>query len=241
MIDILFTAWNRLAFTTAAFTSLLENTDWQHVARLVVYDDGSEDGTREWLDGALRASPVPVVFRAERLGSPVAIMQCHINDPDAAPVFAKIDNDVCVPPGWLTATLDVLAQYPFLELLGMEAGMSGVAGRDGILFDGFYGVESASHIGGVGLFRTSAFHCRPAMKPDGRGGFTEWQHTYKPARGWITPDLPIVLLDRLPFEPWIALSREYVENGWQRPWPKWDPRWMEWAYTWFIDTEEAAA
>lgn len=239
-IDILYLAWNRLEFTRFSLRTLLANTDWSLVSRLVVMDDGSEDGTREWLDEALRGVPVETVLRAEGGIGPVALMQRHLADPESAAVFAKIDSDVCVPAGWLSTMLDVLDRYPFVELLGMEAGMSGVAGRDGAPFDGVYGVEPATHIGGVGLMRTSAFTSRPPMQADGRNGFSEFQHTHKPARAWITPDLPVVLLDRLPTEPWRSLSDDYIAAGWQRQFGVWDERWMGWAFDWLPAFEAAA-
>lgn len=232
-VDVVFMAWNRLEFTKASFSALASNTDWDRVRRLVVYDDGSEDGTRDWLEAALADFPADVVFRAERFGSPVSLMAVYLRRDDPAEVFAKIDSDVAVPPGWLGEMLAVLDRNPSVELLGMEAGMTRVAGRDGAPFDGVRTVEPSSHIGGVGLMRRSAFESRAGLAADGRNGFTEWQHTHRPARGWIAPDLPVVLLDRLPFDPWRSLSAEYVERGWQRPWPSWDPVWMRWAWEWF--------
>lgn len=77
------------------------------------------------------------------------------------------------------------------------------------------------------------------MLPSGRSGFSEWQHTYQPVRGWIRPDLPVALLDRVPLEPWLSLSQEYIANGWQRPQGIWDARWMSWAYE-HLETEAAA-
>ncbi len=49
-VDLLYLACNRLEFTQETFTALIANTDWQLVHELFVYDDGSQDGTREWLD-----------------------------------------------------------------------------------------------------------------------------------------------------------------------------------------------
>jgi GT2 family glycosyltransferase len=232
MIDVLYLAWNRLAYTQASFTALLNNTDWSLVKRLWVYDDGSTDGTRDWLDTAIRDSPVEVILRAEESLGPVAIMRRYIDEPNAAPLFAKIDNDIVVPPGWLQAMSDTLERHQNVELLGMEAGMTVVPNRDGAEFDGVYGVERATNIGGVGLMRLSAFRSRPSMRPEGRNGFTFFQHQYRPVRAWITPDLPVLQLDRLPFEPWRSLAAEYVEEGWAREWPPWD-EWMAWTWRWF--------
>lgn len=240
MIEILFLAWNRVEFTRMSLLTLLANTDWTLVARLVVYDDGSDDGTRELLDELLPLFPVDVILRAEKGMGPVAIMRNYVGLTHAD-WFAKVDNDVAVPPGWLDRMLAVAEQNPDVELLGMEAGMTEVVGRVGDhVWDGVYRFEPATNIGGVGLMRTDAFTSRPALYADGRNGFSEWQHTNDPVRGWITPDLPVVLLDRLPFEPWRSLSLEYVERGWQRPWQAWDERWMSWAWEWLAADEVAA-
>jgi hypothetical protein len=240
IVDVIYLTFNRLAFTQTSFAALLSNTDWQHVDRLIVYDDGSEDGSREWVGEAIAACPVHAEVRAEKHLGPVAIMLRHLADPDNAAWFAKIDNDCCVPPGWLPAMLSVLETNPHVELLGMEAGMTAVPGRDGAAFDGVYGFEPATNIGGIGLMSRAMFDRLPAMLPDGRNGFSELQHTYGPVRGWIKPDLPVALLDRVPAEPWLTLSAGYIADGWQRPQGVWDPYWMGWAYEWLPAVEEAA-
>jgi glycosyltransferase involved in cell wall biosynthesis len=240
VIDILYSCWNRRRFVEASLACLAANTDWDKVARLVIYDDGSDDGTREVLDALTRRVPVPTVVRAEQAIGPVGIMLRHIADGDSADWFAKIDSDVCVPPGWLEAMTDVLDRHPKIELLGMEAGMTEVPGRDGAPIDE-HGIQICTHIGGVGLFNRRTFIGGPIMRADGRNGLTEFQHEVRPPRAWVTPDLPVVLLDRLPFEPWVSLSEDYVARGWQREWPKWDPDWMQWAWEWFADNPEIMA
>jgi Glycosyl transferase family 2 len=238
IVDVMFVAWNRLEFTRAAFGCLLENTDWRLVRELVVYDDGSTDGTREHLDMAVKESPVPARVIHMGMGSPVAAMVNYLDRTDAE-AFAKIDNDCCVPPGWITELVAVMERDPQLELLGMEAGFTEVPGRDDPGWDGTRHCRESSYIGGIGLMKVRAFEMRPVMNPNGRWGFSDWQHRHQPKRGWICPDLPVVLLDRLPFEPWQTLAERYVEEGWSRPWAPWDARWMGWAYDWFTEREGA--
>lgn len=96
-----------------------------------------------------------------------------------------------------------------------------------------YGFEKGSHIGGVGLMKTESFRIRPKLiEGEGRFGFTEWQHEYKPVRGWITPDLLVSELSRIPFEPWVSLTSQYVERDWEREWPKYHERWDYWWSWW---------
>jgi glycosyltransferase involved in cell wall biosynthesis len=231
-VDILYLAFNRLRYTQASFGLLLANTDWSLVRRLVVYDDGSTDGTREWLqewmtdDGMDQLGGVIACLTARDLRlteyhSPVAIMADYLNR-DPADIFAKVDNDIAMPPGWLPTALRCMVENPELELLGLAAGWA--ERKDGPL-----GYQRASHIGGVGLMRSHAFTSRPPLEPDGRQGFTNWQHKYEPVRGWLAPDVLAVQLDLVPEEPWKTLAARYVRKGWQRYWPPMDdPRLWAW-------------
>jgi glycosyltransferase involved in cell wall biosynthesis len=230
-LDVLFFSWNRLAFTEQTFELLLQNTAWERVRRLLVYDDGSTDGTREYLEAALTRAPIASHFAYVGFGSPVASMNVYLDD-DPADAFAKVDNDIAVPPGWLDAMVGVLDGHPELELLGMEAGQTELAGRDGKPWDGVYRYRDCSHIGGVGLMRSSAFLTRPRPVAKGRFGFTEWQHDENPTRGWIEPDLLVPQLDRIPLEPWLSLSESYRARRWQRIWPLMDETWGAPYYDW---------
>lgn len=241
-VDVVYLAWNRLEFTRFTFETLLRNTDWSLVNRLVVYDDGSEDGTREWLrerigsgvlvqEDAAGTITIPVELRQTNLGSPVAVMNDYAYGRHPAPWFVKLDSDVAVPDGWLGELVDVAARTPRLEILGMEAGWFGPPGHNGEKLP--RRAVPCSHIGGVGLMQTSAFLLRPRPIVNGsRFGFTEWQSKYEPKRAWIAPDLPVGLLDRVPEEPWTTLSARYVAAGWQRPWGTYDPK-HPWCWDWF--------
>jgi glycosyltransferase involved in cell wall biosynthesis len=228
-LDIVYLAWNRLDFTKMSFELLRENTNWDLVDRLIVYDDGSEDGTAEYLANAGRYIGVPAFdFRQVNFNSPPMTMNDYLALSEAK-LFAKIDNDILVPPFWLEAMLAVMRRNPTLELLGMEAARTGPPVKNVAVTRHHY--EPARWIGGVGLMRTRSFHIRPAISGRGRFGFTEWQKRHNPQIGWIAPDLRVLQLDRLPFQPWQHLSKMYVQRGWQREWPDYDtlqPWWWEW-------------
>ncbi len=206
MIDLIYLAYNRLQFTQESIKALRTNTDWTKVSKLFLYDDGSVDGTREFLSSAEFPVPVERVFR--QLGGPVAITNDYLRRKPAA-VFAKIDNDVVLPPDWLGECLKVLEAHKELSLLGIEAFFKVVHGTAN------RGYTPAKHIGGIGLLRSSCFRSLP--KPNGRFGFTSWQtENKKVVKGWLNPSLPVVLLDRVPSEPWQTLSAQYRAHGWQR-------------------------
>lgn len=235
-LDILYTARNRLGFVKASFQLLLRNTNWEHVDKVVVYDDDSVDGTKQWLE-----RKIPDVNRLERyppiellhtkLYSPPALMNHYIRH-TASDLFAKIDSDVALPEGWLDAMLGVMERNPELELLGMEAGQTFLAGRDGIPWDGVYLCEPCTHIGGVGLMKTERFRHLPPITENGFFGWTEHQDLYRWMRGWIKPDLLVPQLDRIPNEPWYSLTMEYRKKKWNREWPLYEDRWASPYYSW---------
>jgi glycosyltransferase involved in cell wall biosynthesis len=213
MTDILYPAWNRREFTVKSFETLLANTDWNLVDHLFLYDDGSTDGTLEYLVSQVDAAPVETQLITTSGIGPVGIMVDYLRRASEEDrVFAKIDNDLMLPPNWLEDCLQVMRNDASIDLLGIEALRPIGAGPHG-----FYPAE---HIGGIGLMRTRAF-ARCAPTPNGRFGFTKWQTSHDDVKkGWIDPAIRVCLLNLMPFEPWISLSREYIAKGWQRDWPE---------------------
>jgi glycosyltransferase involved in cell wall biosynthesis len=217
-VDVLFTAWNRVEFVKASFGQLVANTDWRQVHSLLIHDDGSEDGAREYLAEACERIPHlrHVVFHHQPLGGPVAAMNWMLDqaDPEQAPVFAKIDSDFICCPGWLGEAVKTMRLNPGLDVLGIAPNM-GPPEPPSVPRE----VTPASYVGGVGLMRHRMFEaCRPVSK--GRMGWTAFQDRHPHmSKGWLAPDMPCFELDRLPLEPWTSLAGEYVANGWARTWP----------------------
>lgn len=225
MIDILYVAHNRLEMTRESFEALLANTDWSEVSQLLIADDLSEDGTYEYLDEAMERVPemTDVGIIHERFGGPVAAMNRYLDcHSEGVQTFAKIDNDFVVCPGWLGDMLKTLTLNPGLDILGFEPFVG-----EPTMPPFARTIQDAPHIGGKGLIRLRTFsHCRP--RPSGQNGyfgFTEFQTKHPHlTKAWVYPDLPCFGLDQLPFEPWVSLTQEYVERGWQRFWPPYDAR-----------------
>jgi len=228
MVDIMVPAYNRLEFTQAVISNLVETTEWSHVRKLFLYDVGSTEGMRQYFDRVASDFKSVSVVASHLPPTPVTdVLTAHVSQSDA-PFIAKIDNDTIVPPKWLSTCLGVLERHPELDLLGIEAHYpSEHVPKE-------YGYAGARFIGGIGVFRRRAFD---GSRPKGRDtffGFTEWQdknpHIVK---GWIQPSIDVCLLDRLPFDPWLSLTADYVAKGWQRPWPKYDVvRRHLWGWKW---------
>lgn len=254
MIDILYLAHKRREFTLNSLqslkTSLFDYWNPSSGLSVSVYTDGDY-----WPFGQIDGRVDHI--NTAPWGGPVAIMNQFLSKPNrtfsnirASDIFAKIDNDVIVPPGWLEAALAVMEAHPELEFLGLEPPASRTAnpqtGRRAEAPEFAYlkmntgeladtkalrkmradGYAPCDSIGGVGLMRRSAFLNRPPMQPSGPrgvGGFTSWQQHNKVRAGWIVPPLKLFLLDRLPFEPWVSLAAQYDASGISRPWTKYDP------------------
>jgi hypothetical protein len=231
-LDIVHLSWHRPEFSEASLAALLANTDWRQVREVVLYDDTPKP-LREVRAVAERISerlPCRVVHTNYR--SPVRTMNDYLDQEVLPEAFVKLDSDIVVPPGWLQRMVSVMERNPALELLGFEAGQSGMVAppKPQSLRPEAYTWVEARHIGGVGLMRIQAFLDRPRMRPAGRYGFTEWQHRHRPVVGWIAPDLHVCDLSRIPVQPWQHLSHDYLGRGWQRQWPQdaHDPRYWEW-------------
>jgi O-methyltransferase len=231
-VDLLYLTSNRLEFTQETLDALLKNTDWQFVREFVVNDNSSVDGTRDWVRQAIRACPAPVRWIEGNYTSPVAAMVNFIRGA-RAPILAKVDNDAMMPPAWLRQSLEVMDRHPELLLLGTEA--LNPHSDDPRIVRSY---TRADFISGLGLYRRQAF-ARSQPTPMGKYfGLEEWQMAQpKLVRGWINPGLSVFLLDRLPFDPWLTYSKNYVARGWQRECYLYEPTSTLWKWRWPSDCE----
>ena len=240
-LDLIFLAKGRVEYTVESVAALVANTDWQLVRRLVIYTDGQPDPAEygSWIDLFRTVRTLKegeVTFAA--LGGPVNIMLDYLKGAPAD-VFAKIDNDVVVPPGWLNRCVEVMRAREELDLLGIEPPASrtrapwrAVAPPAPELMSppglhNYFGYAKCDAVGGIGLFRSRAWRVTLGRMSQHStyGGFTDWQ--LAPAqrdlvKGWVVPPLELFLLDRLPFEPWVSLGKRYQDEGLQRAWTMYD-------------------
>jgi cellulose synthase/poly-beta-1,6-N-acetylglucosamine synthase-like glycosyltransferase len=221
VVDLLYLAKNRLEFTKESFSMLVANTDWSLIGELHVCDDGSVDGTDDYLIEAIGAArgdlPEVTLFKQSNFGSPILVFNEFVKN-TRSPLVCKLDNDTVVPPRFLNACVDVLDTSPELQCLGIEAfhevDLNPHAQR---------GYEPCRYTGGIGVFRREPFKISLPKANEIYYGFGDWQQNVGVTCGWIRPSLSVFLLDRIPFEPWATLSHQYEMENWQRFWPSYGP------------------
>lgn len=244
-IDIVYLACGRPAFTQASMYALLKNTNLGLVRRLIIFTDADTHAL------PITGDQVETMIIDAHFGGPVAIMNAYLDHGQPSDIWAKIDNDVIVPPGWLDAALGVMRDNSELDLLGIEppASRTPRPGQPAVpspeIFADFSkpGYAKTDCVGGVGVFRTRAWQNRPPMRPHSiYGGFTDWQQENKDlVIGWIVPTLKLFLLDRIhTVEPWKALNREYYRRKLQRPWTPYDVKTVEYLAGWWLNESSDA-
>lgn len=209
-IDLFMPTFNRLEYTKIAVESLFSTTDARLVTQFIVVDGNSDDGTTQYLEKTLGDAPFKSRLIRIRERHVVHAMQAA-RDACQTPIVAKLDSDTVACPDWLPISLDVLNRHPDVWALGIGAGESMVpwTSKEPRSY------LAAKHVGGVGLFRRKAWEgLMPETAPYHGWTTHQWNSPWK--KGWLMPNLPIFLLDQLPFEPFVSLRSEYFNRGWHR-------------------------
>jgi len=218
-VSILVPTFNRLSFTTEVLENLFRNTSPLQVKEVLIVDTGSTDGTLERVQEiALNVRDFKVRVISIKEKHVVATMVTALQE-TRTEYIAKIDSDTIVPPGWLEACLQVMGKHPDLTVLGLHSSipshipqMMPITG---------YSYTPVKHIGGIGLFHRQAWTgLKPGAPPF--WGWTGHQEEARWIKGWLNPPIHSILLDQLPFSPWVDLTAKYVKNGWQRGWHSYD-------------------
>ena len=106
-VNICMVTYNRLEFTKASIASILQFTCFPHV--LTVVDNGSTDGTREYLKALKHEGVITnLVLLDKNVGIAKASNLAWSQDPDAE-YYLKLDNDIVVQkPYWLMKMVEVI-------------------------------------------------------------------------------------------------------------------------------------
>ena len=118
LVSVVIPVWNGLAWTRLCLESLDRRTDWPSV-EVVVADNGSTDGTADWLREQ-EATRDPDRFRVVRFSENRGFAAA-INAAAAAAqgrYLCLLNNDTVVTRGWLSALIRHLGRDPDLGMVG---------------------------------------------------------------------------------------------------------------------------
>lgn len=112
-IDLLLITYNRLHYTKLALESIL--ADPTEAFRLTIWDNGSTDGTVEFLRKDVQDPRIAdVVFCRENAGQVKAVNE--VWGKSKADLVGKMDNDCIVTPGW---TRKIVQAHQDVEAFGL--------------------------------------------------------------------------------------------------------------------------
>lgn len=201
MIPVLLTTYNRLEYTKAALAALLDTCE------VIVIDNGSTDGTVEWL----RTQEVFVICNKENRGVAGAMNQfLSMIDSHWA---GKVDNDTIVTPGWVEALVRDALKYK-LDIIQAKhhiipevhpQGWDGLMSTCTKVGDGVY---ESKFVGGSGIvFNTTLLGQLPE---DGwkLGGWNRWQLAHPDVRKGFSEHTEIKLLDEAGYDKYPDYYRE---------------------------------
>jgi len=101
-IPLLYTTFNRLEYTKRTLPRLIESTP---EADIYVWDNGSTDGTQDYLKGFEVSDRFHIDFNDRNIGIANA-MNWFFNQTKEHEYVAKVDNDTMVSDGWLPKMIE---------------------------------------------------------------------------------------------------------------------------------------
>jgi len=113
-IDLVFIAYNRLNYTKLSLSSLLKDPNEEFT--LTIWDNGSTDGTREYLDEVEDSRITRKVFPKENAHLHGAIN--NFIEKSKADLIGIIPNDFILTAGWTKKIAQAHAEIPELGMIG---------------------------------------------------------------------------------------------------------------------------
>ena len=122
-VSVLLTCYNHIAFLPAALDSVLAQTFKDY--EIIAIDDGSTDGTREWLSA--QRAPMKLIFNEKNLGTYGSL---NVALRAATGEFIAILNDDDLwAPAKLQKQLDVFERHPKVGLVHTDGSFIDAQGR----------------------------------------------------------------------------------------------------------------
>ena len=119
-VDMVMVTWNNLAVLKRCMESLAETRYPSDRAHMHISDNGSTDGTLEYLR-ELRDSgsfPFPITIHELAVNTGVAVGFNWAIRAGEGELVARMDDDVVVPPQWLEVLVETFKNRPFAGVVG---------------------------------------------------------------------------------------------------------------------------
>ena len=123
MCDLIIPLWNQLSYTQDCIESVLRHTP--ELSRLIVVDNGSTDGTSEYLRGiaASLGEKLVVISNPTNLGFVQAVNQGL--KASTSPYVCLLNNDTLVTEGWLSRMTAAAVARPEIGLINPLGNVGG--------------------------------------------------------------------------------------------------------------------
>ena len=122
MVSIVIPVFNKLELTRACLASLRAHTE-PGACEIIVVDNGSTDGSTEWLREREQAGELRLLAPGENLGF---ARGCNLGaQASVGRYLLFLNNDTEVTPGWLEPLVDTLDRDATVGAVGVEAALRG--------------------------------------------------------------------------------------------------------------------
>ncbi len=110
MIDIIITTYNRVNFLRKTMESFFKNTDMSLVGQIIITDDGSNDGTIEYLESLkTELQGIKIIHDGQRKGLIQRFNQAFLET--KSEYVCEFQDDVILDNGWLSILLEKMEKY----------------------------------------------------------------------------------------------------------------------------------
>lgn len=192
MVPVLMITYNRLEYTKMALEALLQCDK----AEVYIIDNGSTDGTVEWLKSLPFFVVKNTLFNSLNIGIAGAMNQ-FLHKTRTNYVVGKVDNDTLVPADWLNKMIPHIheasilqAKHPLIKASGVgtfDEWTSKMPADGPLRFNHF--------VGGSGIIFKRSIVDRIPETTWKLGGWREWQRMHPQYKKAFVTDVEIQLLD----------------------------------------------
>lgn len=192
MIPVLMITYNRLEYTKLALSALFNSGN----VKIHIIDNGSTDGTVEWLRSQPWKIVWKIIYNPKNVGISGAMNQ-FLRATEGYEFVGKVDNDTIVPGGFFERLIQhmnkadiIQAKHPILKQThpgGFDQWVSSMTIDGHLRYNHF--------VGGSGiLFRRSIVSTIPNTEWK-LGGWRQWQRDHPEFKKAFATDVEIKLLD----------------------------------------------